>query len=354
MTVSQGLLPFHIQLTQTPAPVTAYAGLPLVLEAMRASVSNARYRELRDALGYQSWKVVRRHAESLVLLVAAGGEHISDLEALRADVGLQALIGFRLSGTSTAKNFLYRFHQRNGGTPLTAEDDATLSVKGTAQIRPEGPGLLTLEAMVLDVVHALQHAHPRTRATLDVDATILEAHKQAALMAYEGTVGYQPQMAWWAEQRLWVADEFRDGNVPAHFEVQAFLQRAFGNLPETVTSKRLRGDSALYDEAALTWAGDVAEVEFAVTAKMSTSLAKVVAEVEESAWRAYPSLNPAVEAREERQWAEVVFVRTGSRATGRATTGQVRSRSGIWPSAFAAARPSCLRTQRWAGVTSVW
>jgi len=305
MPVSQGLLPFHIQLTEKPDLVTAYAGLPLVLEALRATLATTRWRELRDALGYQSWKVVRRHAESLVLLVCAGGEHISDLETMRADVGLEALIGFRLSGTSTAKDFLYRFHQRADGTALTPEDDKTLSVKGTAQIRAEGPGLCTLEAMVLDVVEALQLTRPRTRATLDADATILEAHKQAALMAYEGTTGYQPQLAWWAEQGVWVADEFRDGNVPAHFEVTAFLQRAFGNLPVTVTSKRFRGDSALYDEQALTWLADAADVEFAVTAKMSASLSKTIGELSQAAWKPYPSLNKAAEVSEERQWAEV-------------------------------------------------
>jgi len=32
--------------------------------------------------------------------------------------------------------------------------------------------------------------------------------------SYEGFPGYQPQMAWWAEQSVWIADEFRDGNVP--------------------------------------------------------------------------------------------------------------------------------------------
>lgn len=305
MPVSQGLLAFNIQLTEDSDPVTAYAGLPLVLETLRAVVENARYRELRDALNYQDWKVVRRHTESLILLVCAGGEHISDLDTLRADVGLEYLIGFRLSGTTTAKDFLYRFHQHADGTPITEEDDAQLSVKGTAQIRPEGPGLLALEAMVLDVVEALQLVRPRTRATLDVDATIIEALKKAALKAYEGTIGYQPQMAWWAEQGIWVAGEFRDGNVPAHFEVRPFLQRSFGNLPGTITSKRFRGDSGLYDEKALTWVADEADVEFAVTAKMSASLSKIIGEIAEADWKPYRGLTLTAEAHEERQWAEV-------------------------------------------------
>jgi len=346
-------LPFHIQLTQDPEPVTAYAGLPLVLEGLRAVIPNARYRELRDGLGYQDWKVARRHTESLLLLVAAGGEHFSDLDTLRADVGLERLIGFRLSGTSAAKDFLYRFHQKPDGQPLTSEDDAHLSVKGTARIRPEGPGLLALETMVIDVVEALQSVRPRTRATLDVDATIIGALKKAALKAYEGTVGYQPQMAWWAEQAMWIADEFRDGNVPAHFEVTAFLQRAFGNLPATITSKRFRGDSALYDEKALTWLADEAEVAFAVTAKMSASLSKTIGALSEAAWQPYRGLNPAVEAREERQWAEVTgFVPTGSRATGSATTSPGRWRFAIWRSVFAACRRICSRKTTRAGGTS--
>ena len=80
--------------------------------------------------------------------------------------------------------------------------------------------------------------------------------KREALKAYEGTVGYQPQMAWWAEQSLWVGDQFRDGNVPAEFEARAFLIRVFSALPGSVRQRRLRADSALYNEDALTWADD--------------------------------------------------------------------------------------------------
>ncbi len=54
---------------------------------------------------------------------------------------------------------------------------------------------------------------PITTATIDHDGTIIEAHKHDALVAYEGTRGYQPLVAVWAEQQLVVADEFRDGNA---------------------------------------------------------------------------------------------------------------------------------------------
>jgi len=307
MSVSQGLLPFKVELVARPDPVTAYAGVPVVVEALLAAVPTGLFRELRDALGYQDWKVVRRHLVSLVVLVAAGGEHLADLEWLRGDAGLEKLLGFKLSSPTQAKEFLYAFHQGADGHALTPEEDASLSEKGHAQVRPEGPGLQVLEAMVLGVVAALQAKRPKRRATLDVDATIIEAHKKQALMGYEGTVGYQPQMAWWAEQGTYVCDEFRDGNVPAAFDGQRYLQRTCANLPAGIEEIRLRADSALYDERTLTWA-DARGIGFAVSADMSPVLAAEVAAVHEWSWKKYRNLKDPEDVTEEREWAEVPYV----------------------------------------------
>ena len=52
-------------------------------------------------------------------------------------------------------------------------------------------------------------------ATVDQDATIIESRKEQALRSYQGERGYQPMLAVWAEMDVVVADEFRDGNVPA-------------------------------------------------------------------------------------------------------------------------------------------
>ena len=139
-----------------------------------------------------------------------------------------------------------------------------------------------------------------------MDATIIAAHKKTTLFAYEGTRGYQPQNALWAEQGVVLADEFRDGNVPAAFAAKPFLQRAFGALPPSVTERRLRADSAFYDEAALTWA-DNNGISFAVTADMSTALSAQVMLIPDSAWQPYRGANESDKnpSREERQCAEV-------------------------------------------------
>lgn len=52
-------------------------------------------------------------------------------------------------------------------------------------------------------------------ATLDVDATLVERHKDAATVACDGTRGYQPVMVRWAEQDLILHDQFRSKHLQA-------------------------------------------------------------------------------------------------------------------------------------------
>lgn len=51
--------------------------------------------------------------------------------------------------------------------------------------------------------------------TLDVDATIIEAHKRDAKLAYDGTRGYEPILGFLFEWRWLLHDQFPAGNVPA-------------------------------------------------------------------------------------------------------------------------------------------
>ena len=334
MSVVQGVLPYKIESAKA-GHLTSFGGLPLVVELCRRVFGRKMYRTLSRRLGVGGPSVVRRYVESLVALLVSGGDCIEDIERLRADGGLARLLGFKPTGRTQLKEFLYSFHQDTAGHRLTHAQDAELSKTGVATIRPEGPGLQALDVLVRSVVTAAQARRACQRATLDVDATIIEAGKERALVAYEGTRGYQPQNALWAEQGLVVADEFRDGNVPAAFAARAFLERAFGALPASVTERRLRADSAFYDEAALTWADEQA-IQFAVSADMSQSLAATVSLLPETSWQPYRSRDEAAghSSTEERQWAEVVFVPPWARnhkKTGRAfryLAIRVRSRQG--------------------------
>jgi hypothetical protein len=148
-------------------------------------------------------------------------------------------------------------------------------------------------------------------ATIDQDATIIESHKRAALPHFEGGRGYQPMVAVWAEADLVVADEFRDGNVPAKQEPLTCARLAFAALPPTVRTRFFRGDSACHEAELIQWLNHPdrqtepgGQIGWAVSAVMSPELRRECEKVEEKEWQTF-----ATEADGTlRQWAEVPFV----------------------------------------------
>jgi hypothetical protein len=148
-------------------------------------------------------------------------------------------------------------------------------------------------------------------ATVDQDATIIESHKQAAYYHYEEGRGYQPMVAVWAEADLVLADEFRDGNVPAKQDPLTCAKLAFATLPETVTERYFRGDSACHENDLLEWLKSPerekergGRIGFAVSAVMSEPLAEALRKVPEADWEKFGQEDDGTL----RQWAEVDFV----------------------------------------------
>ena len=77
---------------------------------------------------------------------------------------------------------------------------------------------------------------------MDHDATIIERHKQEATWHYQGGRGYQPATMAWAEQDLTVADEFRDGNVPAGKDNLRLIQRGFCSPEKNTWARNAPGE----------------------------------------------------------------------------------------------------------------
>jgi hypothetical protein len=148
---------------------------------------------------------------------------------------------------------------------------------------------------------------------VDQDATIIESRKREALYTYEGSRGYQPMLAVWAEMDVVLADEFRDGNVPAQMAPLTVAQAAFAAVPKTVTSYYYRGDSACHEKGLLRWLlnekredGPQGFIGFAISVRMSAALRSAILEVPEQEWKEYGK----PEADVDRECAEVVFVST--------------------------------------------
>ena len=143
------------------------------------------------------------------------------------------------------------------------------------------------------------------------DATIIESHKQSAKPTYDGRRGYQPVVAVWAETGLVLADEFRDGNVPAAMAPLNCARTAFATLPTGLKQYYFRGDSACHEGDLLAWLSDEqraggpqGKIGFAISARMTADLARAVQQIHESSWKTIETETDGTR----RQWAEVAFV----------------------------------------------
>jgi hypothetical protein len=92
----------------------------------------------------------------------------------------------------------------------------------------------------------------------------------------------------WAETGLVLADEFRDGNVPAAMNNLPLIERAFAVLPESVTERFFRADSACYDEKVLKWLAEPSRhIGFAISADMTKELRAACVALPATAWALY-------------------------------------------------------------------
>jgi hypothetical protein len=248
--------------------------------------------------------------EAISLLQAVGGECPEDMRLLKGDECLERGLGYELPGVTAVREFLERFHD---------QDLEKLRPQRHVQksfIFPSSGPVGSLQEVQRGLVGRIaklyeKQGQPLRMATVDQDATIIESHKAAAYYHYEDGRGYQPMVAVWAEADLVLADEFRDGNVPARQDPLTCAKLAFAALPPSVTQRYFRGDSACHEHRLLDWlkhpdrqAEPGGRIGFAVSASMSEPLGQALRQVAEARWKTFATEEDGTL----RQWAEVDFV----------------------------------------------
>ena len=273
-------------------------GLPQLIEA------NLPLRQRQR--GYSEAQLI----EALTLLQGVGGECPEDLRLLQGDQCLERGLGYELPSVTAAREFLERFHDKEL-EKLRPERQAQKSF-----IFPSSQPVSALQEVQSGLVRRVsklyaEQGQAQRIGTVDQDATIIESHKAAAYYHYEEGRGYQPMVAVWAEADLVLADEFRDGNVPAKQEPLTCAQLAFAALPSTVKERYFRGDSACQEKELLDWLKHPdrekepgGRIGFVVSAVMSQELGAALRMVKEPEWKAFGQENDGTL----RQWAEVEFV----------------------------------------------
>lgn len=110
--VGQARLPFELDGRAEAAALTAYGGVPLLIEAFRVSGAAA---VLDERVVIKRRKRGLRPSEltcGLLALWAAGGERCEDLAMLREDAALALLLGHGLPAPQTARDFLDAFDEQ--------------------------------------------------------------------------------------------------------------------------------------------------------------------------------------------------------------------------------------------------
>lgn len=299
---------FEIDPEPAQEALTSFGGVPLLVRAFRSLGLPQSIRQHVQIKQRQRGYDEATFVESFVVLNAVGGDCLDDFERLREDAGLAEMIGHEIPSPEAARKFLYQFHDEG----KIEEAKQQLSLGAVAYIPGENAALEGLGRVNRDLVAQMgQRCSEQRIATVDQDATIIESRKREALVSYEGERGYQPMIAVWAETNLVLADEFRDGNVPALQDPLVVARAAFAAVPSTVREFYYRGDSACHEHRLINWLRDESREEgprgfigFAISARMSEALHKAVESAPAEAWQPYGKPDTEVI----RECADILFV----------------------------------------------
>jgi hypothetical protein len=302
MNISQGLLPFQLIQDASKVLLTSFGGLPLVMETFRALKLPQSVQKHLPLLQRQGKYQEADYVESFVSVFAGGGDCVDDFELLRGDKGLKKL-GLKVPSPEAVRFFLNAFHEEElleGRLPHQAFiPEETRLLQGLRQVSRD----LTWKAVSGDAPW---------KATIDLDASVIESHKREAYETYLGEKGYQPVIAYWAEEDLILADQFRDGNVPAGVGLLPVLKDAVSALPSTIRLIRVRSDSAAYVHEVLNWCREEIpgrpRIEFAISADMSEELRAAIQALPEAACKPLRKMTDQGSMMGRREWAEVEFV----------------------------------------------
>lgn len=326
--MTQGLLPFKYLETKKSKDFTGLSGLLLYLELFKLmgleNIISRNIKAKQDSQGWSDEQII----QSLLLLNLSGGDCVDDIEKLEHDEGFCRILEhmeLRGKGKRERQKIRKRWRrERENSIPSQSSIFRYLSIfhnkveegkreSGKAFIPIKNDNLANLTNINVELIDFFQRHHFHNRATIDIDATLVKTSKGNALYAYKDGKCYQPINVWWAEQELVLHTEFRDGNVPAGYEVLRILKESLLVLPFGIEEVYVRSDSAAYQHELLRYC-DLGEnehfgrIKFAVASDVTDALREAISIDKDIQWN--PIYKEVKGKKEEsgQEWAEVCYV----------------------------------------------
>jgi len=262
---------FDFEIELTDEPLIARAGLVLPHQMAKALGLPRKIDHELPAPGSPRGLAPSAFAMPILLMLHGGGRALEDLRELRAEVTLQKLLKIGdLPASCTVGDWLRRMGK-------------------------DARGLDGLERVNDYLTRKVMGKETDAEYVLDTDATIIESEKKAAQWTYQKVKGYQPLLGFLRSVNgtaedgirlpgLIIADEFRNGNVPAGAKAVAFLKRCAEKVPEGKRIALVRADSAWYQAEVFNWCQD-RRTGFAICADMDAAVKEAVRSIKD--WKPY-------------------------------------------------------------------
>lgn len=216
--IQQTILPF--QLKETNDCITSRSGLAVYFEAAKCLKLSEKIKEIFPRPGSNRGHNAHDIIMSLIMMMLAGGQHMSDIREIAQDKGLLKLCGLKKVPSPDA---VARFLKK--------------------------PGSLRLLNFLIEYTNKqILLRSSSNNLTVDIDATLVESNKESALYTYEKFKGYSAMLSFNAADGLCLAGKFRDGNIspadgiPEHIKYIDRITKKLGK-----KFYKFRSDSAAYN-----------------------------------------------------------------------------------------------------------
>jgi len=243
-----------LKVGRSSVQTTSFAGLPLLSELAHQTGLIKKLDSIPGIWERHGQYATSDYVMGLALTQIAGGEGLDDTRILRSDPGIRRLVFPDLPAANSFGEFLRRFNHRS---------------------------VHHLGVVVKD--QALRNCSGLKTLTLDIDSSLIEAHKESAQMSYKNFPGYNPVLAWLAEPDVFLAGVFRDGNASPQCNLTSLLRYCDRALPKGV-DLRVRSDSAAYRLDFIDYCHRRGK-HFTITADLDAAVREAIESIPEKAWQ---------------------------------------------------------------------
>lgn len=259
--IRQTILGFKLE--KTEEALTAHGGLALLAEFNHGLGLKGLVDRYLPGPGSNRGYAPSVYVDALVLMLQAGGRHLTDMRELERESALMKLIGRdQIPDPDSCGDWL----RRMGDT-----DKKQAGLLGLGKVRDE-------------IIRRILRRDGIDEYTLDADATLVEAEKRDAKMSYKGLPGYMPMLGFLFEAGVCLLDEFREGNASPGAGQLGFYLECKKRMPEGKRIGYYRADSASY-QAELINALEEDSVRWAITADCDSAVKGEIRQIGEAAWR---------------------------------------------------------------------